>query len=89
MEKQLQLTEQQKRHFAERLETVEKALLDGSIKSLMLSANLGEDSINILLGNAMDVSVSFAHLICQKEKAVKFIYATANTLNDILNNGSI
>lgn len=89
MEKQLQLTEQEKQHFAERLETVEKALLDGSIKSLMLSANLGEDSINILLGNAMDVSVSFAHLIRQKEQAVKFIYATANTLNDILNNGSI
>lgn len=85
----MELTEQEKKHYAGTLETVEKALLDGTLKSLTLSANFGEDSTNPLLGDAMDISISFSHILRQHMKAIKFVYATAITLNELSKDGNI
>lgn len=80
----MELTEQEKKQYAETLETVEKALLDGTLKSLLLSANLGENSSSLLLGNAMDMSISFSHILRNHGKSIQFVYETANTLNKLV-----
>ena len=81
----MELTEQEIQHCAKTLETVEKALLDGNLKSLLLTANLGEISCHILLGNVMDSSIAISHILRKHGKEIMFIYETANTLNKLLN----
>ena len=80
----MELTEQEKKQYAEILETVEKALLDGTLKSLLLSANLGENSRNLLIGNVMDMSISFSHILRKHGESIQFVYETANIVNKLV-----